>query len=453
MSTQGVAAQEMAALEKLTREAARLAKTVPTVEGSAEERVARAKRVFIEKTDAAVALDLESCLHCGMCAESCHFYEGTHDGHLAPIHKLKLLRKVYLRELSPLRLLHRAVSRDLTLAELEAWQPLVFDSCTECGRCDMICPVGVYLSRGVHITRQALAAAGLAPAELQAIDAEQQRTGEIFGAGVDMLRGALEDLRKQGIPAPLDKAQADYLVLTTATDLLVYRRSLAAIARIMNHLGVEWTFSSRGFEAANAGAISGDEESQRQATQRVVGAALACGAKWVVVPECGHAFTALRWEGPNEVEGASKFEVLAISELIGRELESGKLRLKSLPPGKRVTFQDPCKLGRKGGVFEAPRKALAALGAELHETESKTNTNYCCGGGTGVFFLERAARLRTAAFRIKRDQFDATEAQSVVTSCSGCRMSFAVGAKENNWNVPVESLVELVAENLATSAT
>jgi len=135
MSTQGVAAQEMAALEKLTREAARLAKTVPTVEGSAEERVARAKRVFIEKTDAAVALDLESCLHCGMCAESCHFYEGTHDGHLAPIHKLKLLRKVYLRELSPLRLLHRAVSRDLTLAELEAWQPLVFDSCTECGRC------------------------------------------------------------------------------------------------------------------------------------------------------------------------------------------------------------------------------------------------------------------------------------------------------------------------------
>ncbi len=452
MNTMTAAAEERAALENLAQGMARLASAAPRVDLSADERVQRAKRVFIEKTDAQVALDLESCLHCGMCAEACHFYEGTGEGRYAPIHKLKLLRKVYRRELAPLRLLHRLFTRDLTLAELEEWQELVFDSCTECGRCDMICPLGVYLSRGVHITRQALAAAGLAPAELRALDAEQKSTGAIFGAGVEKLRQALGELRAQGINAPLDKTKADYLLLTTAPDLLIYRRSLAATARIMNHLGLDWTFASSGFEAANAGALSGDEALQRQLTQRIVDAALACSAKFVIVPECGHAYPALRWEGPNEVGRPFPFEVLAISELIGRELESGRLKLKPLGKGKRVTFHDPCKLGRKGGVLEEPRRALAALEVDLRETESKGTTNYCCGGGAGVFLIGRAAPLRAAAFKIKREQFDATGAETVVTSCGSCRMTFAVGAQQNNWNVPVESLVELVADNLAAPA-
>ena len=447
------ATEERAALEQLAQGIARLASSAPRVDLPAEERVARAKRVFIEKTDAQVALDLVSCIHCGMCAEACHFYEGTGQGRYAPIHKLKLLRKVYRRELGPLRIFHKLLSRDVTVAELEEWQELVFDSCTECGRCDMICPLGVHLSRGVHITRQALAAAGLAPAELRALDAEQKSTGAIFGAGIEKLRGVLAELRAQGIEAPLDKPHAEYLLLTTAPDLLIYRRSLAATARIMNHLGLDWTFASSGFEAANAGALSGDEAVQRQVTQRIVDAALACGAKFVIVPECGHAYPALRWDGPNELGREFPFEVLAISELIGRELENGRLRLKPLGPGKRVTFHDPCKLGRKGGVLDEPRKALAALEVDLRETESKGTTNYCCGGGAGVFLLGRAAPLRAVAFKIKREQFDATGAEAVVTSCGSCRMSFAVGAQQNNWNVPVESLVELVADNLAAPAT
>jgi Fe-S oxidoreductase len=453
MNTTATAAEELAAFKELAQGIAQLGRAAPPVDLSADERVARAKQVFIQKTDAQVALDLESCLHCGMCAEACHFYEGTGQGRYAPIHKLKLLRKVYRRELGPFRLVHRLLTRDLSVADLEQWQELVFDACTECGRCDMICPVGVHLSRGVHITRQALAAAGLAPAELRALDAEQSRTGAIFGADAEQLRRALEGVRAQGIAAPLDKPHAEYLVLTTAPDLLIYRSSLAATARIMNHLGFDWTLASNAFEAASSGALSGDEGAQKKATQRIVDAALACGAKYVIVPECGHAYPALRWEGPNEVERTFPFEVLAISELIGREIESGRLRVKPIGGAKRVTFHDPCKLGRKGGVFDEPRKALAALGVELRETESKRATNYCCGGGAGVFVLERAAPLRAAAFRIKREQFDATGAQSVVTSCDSCRMTFAAGAQQTNWSVPVESLVKLVADNLAPAET
>jgi Fe-S oxidoreductase len=114
-----------------------------------------------------------------------------------------------------------------------------------------------------------------------------------------------------------------------------------------------------------------------------------------------------------------------------------------------VTYHDPCKLGRHGGVFEEPRDALAALGVELHEMESHGKTQYCCGGGGGVLMLSGSDELRRRTFDIKMRQVEGTHADSVVTSCDTCRMTFERGAKQVNWSLPVESLAELVAANLA----
>jgi Fe-S oxidoreductase len=72
-----------------------------------------------------------------------------------------------------------------------------------------------------------------------------------------------------------------------------------------------------------------------------------------------------------------------------------------------------------------------------------------CGGGGGVFLNERATKLRQGAFQIKMKEADATGAESVVTACGHCRMTFMAGAQQAHWQKPIESLVELVAENLA----
>ena len=80
MNTTVAPTEELAAFNTLAQSIARLGSAAPPVDLPESERVARAKRVFIQKTDAQVALDLESCLHCGMCAEACHFYEGTGQG-------------------------------------------------------------------------------------------------------------------------------------------------------------------------------------------------------------------------------------------------------------------------------------------------------------------------------------------------------------------------------------
>jgi len=169
----------------------------------------------------------------------------------------------------------------------------------------------------------------------------------------------------------------------------------------------------------------------------------------VIVPECGHAYPALRFEAPDQLDQRPPFEVMAISEFVGREIKSGRLKVRKIGKEKKVTYHDPCKLGRHGGVFKEPRDALEALGVDFREMESHGKTQYCCGGGGGVYMLAGSDELRRRTFDIKKRQVDDSGADSVVTSCDTCRMTFTRGAKQVNWDRPVESLVELVAANLA----
>lgn len=416
---------------------------------SAEEQVARAKAVIVSNLDSRTAMELETCIHCGMCSEACHFFEATHDPKYTPIHKVHLVRSVYRRELSPLRWFNRLFTRDITADDLNEWQELLFNSCTECGRCDLMCPLGIQITRGIRIGRQALAAADLMPPELRALNDEQTRNNTLLDVGTSQLEHAVRDLASQGIVVPLDRVQAEVMLLTTASDLLLYRKSFAAIARILDKLGLSWTIRSEAFEASNFGVLSGSEDGQMRAARRVIDAARACQAKLVIVPECGHAYPALRFDAPEQMDQPLPFQVMAISEFIGREIKAGRLRVKKLDGGKKVTYHDPCKLGRHGGVFEEPRDALQALGVDLREMESHGKTQYCCGGGGGVMMLAASEELRRRTFDIKMRQVEDSGADSVVTSCDSCRMTFERGAKLVNWNRPVESLAELVAANLA----
>jgi Fe-S oxidoreductase len=72
----------------------------------------------------------------------------------------------------------------------------------------------------------------------------------------------------------------------------------------------------------------------------------------------------------------------------------------------------------------------------------------CCGGGAGIFLLERATRLRDESFKIKLRQVNETGAESVVVSCASCRLNFEAGRQKNHWDKRVDSLVELVADHL-----
>lgn len=392
------------------------------------ERVAKAKAVMRAKTDRSLALDLEACVNCGYCSESCHFFQSTQDAKYSPSRKLDLLRRVHARESSAFAPIKRLFVSDITVDDLKEWQELVYDSCTECGRCSMICPMGVNTARGVNVMREALYEAGMAPLELTAVAQEQAGQGTVFGVGPEQLQQTVDLLRSQGIPIPLDEPRADVMLVTTVIDVLLYQDALAATARILNHLGVNWTLRSKGFEAANFGLLSGSESLQKAATQRIVDEALAVGANTVILPECGHAYPALRWDGRLPNGQPLPFEVFATAEYVGREVSAGRLKLTRGDATRKITYHDACKLARHGGVMNEPRAALAALGMDVCETNPTAEKNWCCGGGAGAFLINRAEGLRQKAWNIKRDQVDATGADTVVVSCGSCRLNFMAGA-------------------------
>jgi len=414
-----------------------------------EQRVDNAKKVFLRKIDHNMAMDLESCIHCGHCATACHFQVSTQDAKYTPIRKLDLLKRFYRRELSPLRWLHQLYTKDITAADLLDWQELVYDSCTECARCSQVCPMGINIAAGVNVMREALAEADLMPVELAMVEKEQCGNKTVFGYGTEQFLASMEKLRGEGLDVPVDKEKADVLVLSTVVDGMLFNDALLGTIKIMNHLGVDWTFSSSNFEAANFGLLSGYEGLQKSASDGIISKAIEIGAKTVIVPECGHAYPALRWDGPNAYGEVLPFEVLAISEFLGQQVQSGRLKLKKIGKDKKVTFHDPCKIARHSGVIEEPRTVLDALGVDLTETPSHGEMNWCCGGGAGVFLINRASDLRQKAFSIKIDEIDKTGADSVITTCGSCRLNFLSGAANANWDTNIESLVALAADNLA----
>ena len=111
----------MEMFQQFAQNLAHLGEGAQQVQMSDAERVSTAKETFVRKLDGNMAVDLESCIHCGHCASACHFYTGTEDPKYVPIRKLDLLKRVYRRELSPMRWLHRLYTDDITVKDLQAW--------------------------------------------------------------------------------------------------------------------------------------------------------------------------------------------------------------------------------------------------------------------------------------------------------------------------------------------
>lgn len=415
-----------------------------------EDRLAAARRAFARDFGRTAAIYLESCIRCGQCAEACHFHVATGDPRYTPIWKLEPFRRIYRREMGPFAWFYRALHLEpkVTAAQLEEWQELIYDACTLCGRCTMICPMGIDIAGLVALARHAMFEAGLVPHELWAVAERAEREGSPLGATPKVLKERIAWLAEEHeIDIPLDRERADVLVTLSSIEIMKYPQSIVALAKVLNRLGESWTLSTRGYEATNFGMLSGNTAWQRDMSMKLIEAALACGAKTLILPECGHAYGAMRWEGANVYGQPLPFQVLHISEYLAAAVREGRLRLK--PLGKSITFHDPCQVSRRGGATEAPREVLRALEAELRETQDSGALNWCCGGGGGVVTIHRADPLRYRAFEIKMAQIDAQDPEVLATSCSNCRQTFDDGRAHFRWNRKMGSLLELVAERLA----
>ncbi len=413
------------------------------------ERVEAAMGSFVREFGLTAALHIESCVHCGLCAEACQFYVTTHDPKYTPIHKLQPFRRAYFREAGPFAPVVRALGlvKKPSITDLQHWQELLYDSCTLCGRCTLICPMGIDIAELVKEARHGMFKAGLIPERLALMDRAAQQWGSPATPGEDLPDILQEVSREHGVEIPCDLESADILVTAAPAELGEHTKALADAAKILNRIGVKWTMHQGGFDASNIGFNNGDLDLQERLTRALIDTAVRIGATTILLPECGHAYGAARWEAAKWYGDALPVRIIHMTEFLDELIATGRIRVKKM--NETATFHDPCQIVRRGGLELAARRVLAALGLDLTELQDHGVAAYCCGGGGGVVSNQRAAPLRHKVFALKREQIEATGAARLVTSCGQCRITLEMGARNAQWDKTTDSLLELVADNLA----
>ena len=405
-----------------------------------------------EVIDAPIASYFDACVHCGLCAEACLFHTETGDPKYTPIHKVEPMRRVYEQEFTLLGRLKKMIglAKPVTDAELDQWQELVYDSCTLCGRCSLICPVGNDIVYMIRKFREGMAVSGHVP---DGIRGATKRTVEIGGpmglkwpAVANVLRKAEE---ATGLTIPVDQEGADYLVLLSSMEIVNYPEYIEAIAKIFKKAGISFTLASDAFEATNAGIQIGNSDLAKVIVSRIVDAAERLKVKRVLSPECGHAYMAIRWEGPNLVGRPFGFEVVHVLELLDELRKKGVLKMKGRFKDPLI-LHDPCQIVRRGGVLQAPELLINQVAESYIPIVDKQKWNWCCGGGGGASAIhtEPAEALRAKAFKIKKRQIEEAGVDTVVTFCANCRITLEEGVDHYEMNTKLLGLTELLAEHL-----
>jgi Fe-S oxidoreductase len=315
--------------------------------------------------------------------------------------------------------------------------------CTTCGNCPRQCPRGVKIIESGVALRRIATEYGVFPTPVRAV---RTVSASLMGEGnpLNEKRANRADWA-EGLSVKTFSEGMEILYFPGC--YLSYDPRLKKVARataaILNRAGVDFgILGSKENCCGESIRKTGDEELFKRLARENIKTFIDNGVKKILVssPHCYHTF---KNEYP---EFKVNFEVVHISQYLFELIREGRLKITG-DYGKKVTYHDPCYLGRHNGIFDEPRQALMKIaGLELIEMPDSRLNSLCCGGGGGRIWMETLKGERFSDLRL--EQAIGIGAEVLVTSCPYCITHFEESriALEDDKATEIKDITEIIAE-------
>jgi glycolate oxidase len=378
----------------------------------------------------AVDDEVLACIHCGFCRLGCPTFSVTQ----------REARNARGRNALAFYLMNGTIEPSRELSE-------AFYSCTTCQACTYFCPARIKVDEIVEGVRKKMYKAGMVPESILGLRESIYKTGNIFASAkaerIEIYPQALKEKAKKGQLKP----KANTLLFMGCVPSYLDMKMVPSLLKPLDAAGVDYT--TLGSEEGCCGFplfLMGTDEFEDHA-KKTIEKIKATGARELVTP-CAGCYKTFKKIYPKIADLG--LEVYHSVQYLEKLIKEGKIKFKG--NGKqKVTYHDPCDLGRAFQIFEPPRDIIKAIpGVEYVEMVRNRLQARCCGSGGGVQanIPEMAAEM--GAERV-RDAL-AVGAEVIVSGCAACKDNLRKGTKaipkDQRAKLKVMDITELVASSM-----
>ena len=386
-------------------------------------------------------LDAFSCIQCSRCQDACPAYETGKE--LSPS-ALEINKRYFINENSKILANGDAINKALTdwmLTEEAAW------SCTTCGYCVEVCPVGNEPMLDILRSRQNLVMMDSKfPKDAMETFDKMENYGNPWGLSPQDREVWMEG---KDVPLMRDKKQTDVLYWAGCSGAYDQRGKeiSQSVVDVLKKAGVN--FASLGNEETCTG-DSARRIGNEYLFQMMANKNLKTFDKYKfkkIVTQCPHCLTTLK---NDYSELGADFDVVHHSQYIAELIKEDKIKPEPWMD-EDVTYHDPCYLGRHSNEYDAPRDVIQSImrDGKLVEMEQNKKESFCCGAGGGNMWYE----IKTGE-RINKHRFNQaveTKAKTVAAACNFCNIMLEDGMKVtgNDKDMQVLDIAEMVSKGLS----
>ena len=392
-------------------------------------------------------MDLDGCTQCGRCQDHCPAY--LTEKPLSP-KKLILDMRNHLHERGPRLCRPKADNEnspepsplvDNVIREDVLW------ACTTCRSCMEHCPVFVeHVDKIIAMRRYQVLMESKFPDELTAAFRGLENNSNPWGLGFDTRADWAKGLDVP-VMAELEDKEIDYLLFVGCIRSFDDRNKKVstAMVKILKHLDIR--FAVLGMEEGCCGDPArrvGNEYLYQILAQTNIDNFKRYGIKRILTT-CPHCFNTIKNEYP---QMGFSCEVLHHTTFLQEFFESGRLK-SDVPLKAKLTYHDPCYLGRYNKIYEAPRRVLqSVVDGNIREMPRSRSDSFCCGAGGGWMWMDEKTGERINLERMK--DVLATESDAVATACPFCVTMFSDAVKDKDLEneIKVWDIAEIVADSL-----